>query len=389
MSPIPLSLYIHFPWCIQKCPYCDFNSHELRGDLPEQRYIDALIRDLEMELPTIWGRRLESVFIGGGTPSLISAAGMDRLLIALRRLLPMRPEMEITLEANPSSFEQERFKHYRDMGINRLSIGIQSFQKDHLQRLGRVHNDIEALKAAQIAKEAGFSNFNLDLMFGLPQQSQQQAMDDLQCAIDCQPSHLSWYQLTIEPNTFFHHHPPVLPEDDLIADMQDQGIETLERAGFKQYEVSAYAQAGQQCKHNRNYWEFGDYVAIGAGAHGKITQLQNFSENNYQVERYLKHKHPQGYMQACEQGKARLQTSAVSEYDLSFEFMLNALRLKQGVDIALFKQRTGLDLAHIDVPIKAAIMKGLLQDSLPDLQTTPLGWQFLNELTPLFLNESL
>jgi len=387
MNSIPLSVYIHFPWCIQKCPYCDFNSHEVRGDLPEKRYIDALIRDLEMELPTIWGRRLESVFIGGGTPSLISAEGMDRLLAALRQCLPMRPEMEITLEANPSTFEQARFKQYRDMGINRLSIGIQSFQQAHLHRLGRVHNDAEALKAAHIAKEAGFDNFNLDLMFGLPQQTQTQAMDDLRCAIACEPTHLSWYQLTIEPNTFFHHQPPVLPEDDYIADMQDQGIEQLQQAGFRQYEVSAYAQAGRECKHNRNYWEFGDYVAIGAGAHGKITQLQNFSENNYQVERYIKYKQPQAYMQACEQGQARMQTTQLSEQDLSFEFMLNALRLKQGVDSQLFKQRTGLDLHSIDLPIKQAVEKGLLRDSLHNLQTTPLGWRFLNELTPLFLNE--
>ena len=387
MQAIPLSLYIHFPWCIQKCPYCDFNSHAVRGEIPEQRYIDALIRDLEMELPSIWGRRLESIFIGGGTPSLISPTGMDRLLTTLRRLLPVRPEMEITLEANPSTFEQERFKQYREMGINRLSIGIQSFNAAHLQGLGRVHNDIEALSAAQIATEAGFDNVNLDLMFGLPQQSQPEAMDDLRRAIAFQPSHLSWYQLTIEPNTFFHHQPPVLPEDDLIADMQDQGIDYLQQAGFEQYEVSAYAQADQQCKHNRNYWEFGDYIAIGAGAHGKITQVQNTSENNFQIERYLKYKQPQAYMQACEQGQARLQTTLLSEHDLRFEFMLNALRLKQGVDIQLFKQRTGLALDCIKLPLKQAVEKGLLHQPVHNLQTTPLGWQFLNELTPLFLNE--
>ena len=387
MNSIPLSVYIHFPWCIQKCPYCDFNSHEVKGDLPEKRYIDALIRDLEMELPTIWGRRLESVFIGGGTPSLISAEGMERLLTALRQLLPMRPEMEITLEANPSTFEQERFKHYRDIGINRLSIGIQSFQQTHLQALGRVHNDHEALIAAQIAKQAGFDNFNLDLMFGLPQQTSQQAMDDLQQAIDCNPTHLSWYQLTIEPNTFFHHSPPVLPKDDLIADMQDQGIEKLQRSGFEQYEVSAYAQKGKQCKHNRNYWEFGDYVAIGAGAHGKITQLHHSSKNNFQIERYFKYKQPQRYMEACEQGQARQKSNQLSSQDLSFEFMLNALRLKQGIDIQVFKQRTGLPVQMLDIPIQQAIEKGLLVDSKNYVQTTSLGWRFLNDVTPLFLNE--
>lgn len=381
MTPIPLSLYIHFPWCIQKCPYCDFNSHAVKGELPEKRYIDALIRDLETELPFIWGRRLESVFIGGGTPSLISAAGMQRLMSALRRLLPMRPEMEITLEANPSTFEQERFKQYRDCGINRLSIGIQSFNHDHLRRLGRVHNDQEALAAAEIAKQAGFDNFNLDLMFALPQQTQQQAMQDLQTAIECQPSHISWYQLTIEPNTFFHHSPPAhLPNDDCIADIQDQGVEILQQAGFKQYEVSAYSQAGKQCAHNRNYWEFGDYVAIGAGAHGKVSQLQTNT-----IERYFKYKQPQRYMEACEQGDARSKTSILSTQDLSFEFMLNALRLKQGVERTLFEQRTGLSLEAIAQPLQSVMDKGLLNKNSERLATSDLGWRFLNEVTTLFL----
>jgi oxygen-independent coproporphyrinogen-3 oxidase len=383
MTPIPLSLYIHFPWCIQKCPYCDFNSHAVNGELPEKRYIDALIRDLEMELPFIWGRRLESVFIGGGTPSLISAAGMQRLMSALRRLLPMRPEMEITLEANPSTFEQARFKQYRDCGINRLSIGIQSFNHDHLRRLGRVHNGQEALVAAEIAKQAGFDNFNLDLMFALPQQTQAQAMQDLQTAIECQPSHISWYQLTIEPNTFFHHSPPAnLPDDDCIADIQDQGVEILQQAGFKQYEVSAYSQAGKQCAHNRNYWEFGDYVAIGAGAHGKVSQLQTNS-----IERYFKYKQPQRYMQACEQGDARSQTSILSTQDLSFEFMLNALRLKQGVERTLFEQRTGLSLDVIARPLQSAMDKGLLSEDPQCLSSSDLGWRFLNEVTTLFLSD--
>ncbi len=383
MTPIPLSLYIHFPWCIQKCPYCDFNSHAVKGELPEKRYIDALIRDLETELPFIWGRRLESVFIGGGTPSLISAAGMQRLMSALRRLLPMRPEMEITLEANPSTFEQERFKQYRDCGINRLSIGIQSFNHDHLRRLGRVHNDQEALAAAEIAKQAGFDNFNLDLMFALPQQTQAQAMQDLHTAIECQPSHISWYQLTIEPNTFFHHSPPAnLPNDDLIADIQDQGVEILQQAGFQQYEVSAYSQMGKQCAHNRNYWEFGDYVAIGAGAHGKVSQLQTNT-----IERYFKYKQPQRYMEACEQGEPRSQTSTLSKQDLSFEFMLNALRLKQGVERTLFEQRTGLSLDSIAQPLQAVMDKGLLNKDPQRLSTSDLGWRFLNEVTSVFLSD--
>ena len=380
MTPIPLSLYIHFPWCIQKCPYCDFNSHEVQGELPEARYIQALIDDLETELPHIWGRRLESIFIGGGTPSLLSAAGMDTLLSALRRMLPLRPEMEITLEANPGTFEQERFKQYREVGINRLSIGIQSFNQNHLKSLGRIHDDKEALVAAEIAKEAGFDNFNLDLMFGLPKQTQQQALDDLQQAIDCQPAHISWYQLTIEPNTFFHHSQPVLPDDDLIADTHDVGILRLEKAGYGQYEVSAYAQQGRQCKHNRNYWEFGDYVAIGAGAHGKISNQQAGT-----IERYFKYKQPKQYMEACEKREPRSQTTLLPENSLGFEFMLNALRLKQGVDINLFEERTGLSAELIHGNLEIAIDRGLLINSDKSLQTTPLGWQFLNDVTHLFL----
>ena len=380
MNPIPLSLYIHFPWCIQKCPYCDFNSHEVQGDLPEKRYIQALIADLETELPHIWGRRLESIFIGGGTPSLISAEGMDTLLSALRSMLPVRPEMEITLEANPGTFEQQRFKQYRDIGINRLSIGIQSFHQDHLKNLGRIHNEKEALRAAEIAKQAGFDNFNLDLMFGLPEQSQQQALDDLQQAIDCNPTHISWYQLTIEPNTFFHHQPPSLPDDDAIADIHDAGIQRLHHAGYDQYEVSAYAKQGRQCKHNRNYWEFGDYVAIGAGAHGKITNQRQAS-----IERYFKYKQPKQYMEACDQRKPRSQTSSLKAEDLGFEFMLNALRLKQGVGLSLFEERTGLSNTIIKDDIKRAVDKGLLLDCNGRLQTTKLGWQFLNETIRLFL----
>ena len=380
MTPIPLSLYIHFPWCIQKCPYCDFNSHEVKGELPEEQYIQALINDLETELPNIWGRRLESIFIGGGTPSLISAKGMDTLLSALRQMLPIRPEMEITLEANPSTFEQERFQQYREIGINRLSIGIQSFKQQHLKRLGRIHDVEEALRAAKIAKQAGFDNFNLDLMFGLPEQTQKQALDDLQQAIACEPTHISWYQLTIEPNTLFHHSQPILPDDDLIADTQEMGILLLEQFGYTQYEVSAYAQQGRQCKHNRNYWEFGDYVAIGAGAHGKLTNLQADT-----IERYFKYKQPKQYMDACNERKPRSQTTLLPKEALGFEFMLNALRLKQGVALSLFEERTGLSHKLIQANIDLAIDKGLLLNNTEHLQTTPLGWQFLNDTTHLFL----
>ncbi len=380
MSPIPLSLYIHIPWCIQKCPYCDFNSHKVQGELPEQQYIQALIRDLKTELPYIWGRCLESIFIGGGTPSLLSADAMAQLFSTLRSMLPLRPEMEITLEANPSTFEQQRFKQYREIGINRLSIGIQSFQPQQLKILGRIHNAQEALQAVEIAKQAGFDNINLDLMFGLPEQTQQQALADLQQAIACEPTHLSWYQLTIEPNTLFHYQPPTLPNDDTIAGTQEVGIQHLEQSGYQQYEVSAYAKASHQCKHNRNYWEFGDYVAIGAGAHGKITNQQGGK-----IERYFKYKHPKQYMNACQQGKPRCKTEQLNTEDLPFEFMLNALRLKQGVPLRLFTERTGLDKQIIEAQRQLAINKGLLINNDKQLQATSLGWQFLNELIPLFL----
>lgn len=352
----------------------------MQGELPEQQYIQALIADLETELPHIWGRRLASVFIGGGTPSLISAEGMETLLSALRSMLPIRPEIEITLEANPGTFEQERFKQYRDIGINRLSIGIQSFNAEHLKKLGRIHNEKEALRATNIAKQAGFDNVNLDLMFGLPKQTQQQALVDLQRAIDCKPSHISWYQLTIEPNTFFHYQPPTLPDNDMIADTHDLGIEQLREAGYQQYEVSAYAKQGQQCKHNRNYWSFGDYVAIGAGAHGKITKPQPAT-----IERYFKYKQPKQYMEACQQGRPRSQTTLLEKDSLVFEFMLNALRLKEGVALSSFEERTGLTKSQIQAGLQQAIKKGLLVDSKTRLQTTALGWQFLNDTVALFL----
>jgi oxygen-independent coproporphyrinogen-3 oxidase len=293
MTPIPLSLYIHVPWCIHKCPYCDFNSHEIKNatnTIPEATYIAALLHDLEQELPSIWGRRLYTIFIGGGTPSLLSGQGMKQLITGLRERLPMRPNMEITLEANPGTFEQHRFNAYYAAGINRLSIGIQSFNSKHLRILERIHDENEALQASHIANKAGFANINLDLMFGLPEQSIEEALDDLQQAIDCNPSHLSWYQLTIEPNTFFHHQrPDKLPNNDQLANIQEAGIALLKQHGYHQYEVSAFAKVGKECLHNRNYWEFGDYIGIGAGAHGKIS-------SNGQITRYHKHKHPNDYL---------------------------------------------------------------------------------------------
>jgi oxygen-independent coproporphyrinogen-3 oxidase len=382
MTPIPLSLYIHLPWCIKKCPYCDFNSHKIPTDLPEQEYIQCLLKDLENELPAIWGRRLESVFIGGGTPSVFSANAIDQLLSGLRALLPMRPTMEITMEANPSTFEQERFKDYRESGINRLSIGIQSFNATHLTALGRVHNGHEAHNATLIAQQAGFDNFNLDIMFGLPQQSIEQALDDLQHAIDCKPTHISWYQLTVEPNTLFHHSPPVLPNDDILWAMQQQGQARLAQAGFKQYEVSAYAyqpEKDNRCRHNMNYWQFGDYIGIGAGAHGKVTAPDG------RIQRYSKYRQPKHYMQQVHEHNARSTTQILAKENLPFEFMLNALRLKKGVDKGLFEERTLLSNSDINITLDNAKKSGFIQQKGQRIVTTEKGWDFLNDTIELFI----
>ncbi len=379
MTPIPLSLYIHIPWCIKKCPYCDFNSHQIQHDLPEQGYIEALLKDLEQELPAIWGRRLESVFIGGGTPSVFSAEAIDQLLSGLRALLPLRPAMEVTMEANPGTFEQQRFKAYREAGINRLSIGIQSFNPKHLSALGRIHNGEEAKNAAVIAHKAGFDNFNLDLMFGLPQQSITQALEDLQQAIDCEPTHLSWYQLTLEPNTLFHHSPPTLPNDEILWEMQQKGQRLLQQAGFEQYEVSAYARHQQRCQHNMNYWQFGDYIGIGAGAHGKITAPDG------SIQRYSKYRQPKQYMQQIRINNARSSTQQLEVAEIPFEFMMNALRLKQGVARDLFTQRTALELSIIHPQLEEARQKGLLIKDKQRLATTVKGWNFLNDSIELFI----
>lgn len=381
MPFIPLALYIHVPWCIRKCPYCDFNSHHAPNNLPEKQYVQALLNDLSQELPFIWGRRLESIFIGGGTPSLFSADRMDELLAGIRALLPFRPNIEVTLEANPGTFEQEKFKGFREAGINRLSVGIQSFNSEHLQALGRVHNQAEALKAAEVARYAGFDNFNLDLMFGLPQQNLEQALTDLQQAIALKPTHLSWYQLTLEPNTLFYKHPPSLPDDDLLVDMQYAGQVLLQQAGYTHYEVSAYAHPQRQCQHNLNYWQFGDYLGIGAGAHGKITDPFG------QVTRHQKYRQPAHYLQQVELGQARSDTQRLSAADLKFEFMLNALRLKAGFDSVLFTERTGLALETVQAPLELAERKGWLTVTDNQVTTTELGWQFLNTVIQLFLDD--
>jgi len=380
MTIIPLSLYIHVPWCVRKCPYCDFNSHQMPDEIPEKDYIAALLSDLESELPHIWGRPIESIFIGGGTPSLFSSEGIDTLLSGLRERLPLRPSMEITLEANPGTFEQERFKAYRKAGINRLSIGIQSYHQEHLKALGRIHNAEEAINAAHIAKQAGFDNFNLDLMHGLPKQSLDQAMNDLRQAIALEPTHISWYQLTIEKNTLFHHSPPILPDDERLWQIQQQGQQLLTDSGYNQYEVSAYAKKNRQCIHNINYWQFGDYVGIGAGAHGKITQPDNT------ITRHQKYRQPEKYIEQARQGKARSATTTVENKDKIFEFMLNTLRLKQGFSKTLFERRTGLTFSEIDSKINLAINKGLLQQTSDnEYRATKQGWHFLNNLIELFL----
>lgn len=376
---IPLSLYIHFPWCVRKCPYCDFNSHALKQELPEMAYINALIADLEQDLPRIWGRGISSIFMGGGTPSLFSAAAMDHLLTAIKSRLRMAADIEITMEANPGTVEQSKFEGFRQAGINRLSIGIQSFQADKLKALGRIHDQHQAIQAAQTAKQAGFNNFNLDLMHGLPQQTIAEALQDLETAIGLGPTHLSWYQLTLEPNTFFYRHPPTLPEDDMIWEMQEQGKNLLASCGFSQYEISAYARNNLQSRHNLNYWEFGDYLGIGAGAHSKITDFANMT-----VRRLHKVKHPKDYLDSNKSFIA--EEKIVSATELPLEFMMNALRLNKTISIRLFTERTGLDLSVIDNELNQAKRLGLLNVDSGNITVTRDGQKFLNNLLEIFLS---
>lgn len=376
---IPLSLYVHIPWCIRKCPYCDFNSHKAPDALPEHAYVNALIDDLRSELGHTQDRPLSSIFIGGGTPSLFSASAIKQLLEGIKALMPWQDAIEITLEANPGTFEQQRFNDYRAAGINRLSIGIQSYNPGHLNSLGRVHNADEALKAADIARQAGFDNFNLDLMFGLPQQTIEQALNDLEQAIACEPTHLSWYQLTLEPNTLFHHQPPTLPDHEYLWEIQQAGQALLASHGYIQYEVSAYSKAGHQCLHNRNYWEFGDYIGIGAGAHGKLTHADG------QIERHQKFRQPKQYMDKALVGSFRASQEVLDSESLPFEFMLNALRLKSGVDASLYERRTAQPLASIQPVLDQTIRMGLINEQADTLCCTPQGWQFLDDTLTYFL----
>jgi putative oxygen-independent coproporphyrinogen III oxidase len=381
-APLPLSLYIHFPWCVRKCPYCDFNSHELRGELPEAAYIDALLADLQQDLPMVWGRPIESVFIGGGTPSLLSAEGLERLLSGLRALLGLTPACEITLEANPGTVERGRFAEYRAAGINRLSIGVQSFDDDKLKALGRIHSYSDALRAAEAAHAAGLDNFNLDLMFGLPGQDVAQAKLDLQQAITLAPAHLSWYQLTLEPNTAFAHQPPVLPDDELLWEIQRQGQETIAEAGYGQYEVSAYAREGRRCRHNLNYWQFGDYLGIGPGAHAKITHPAEG-----RVERLWKQRQPQAWLARAATMDVVAGRRDLKRGDLALEFMMNALRLYEGFASVLFQEQTGLPITMLEKPLREAQRLGLVDWQLHNIVPTERGRDHLNELLQLFMPE--
>lgn len=375
----PLSLYIHFPWCERKCPYCDFNSHQVKdGGFNEGRYIEALVADLQTELPNVWGRRVHTIFIGGGTPSLLSPKGLDNLLSHVRALIPIEPHAEITLEANPGSVESGKFAEFASIGINRVSLGIQSFNSDHLKALGRIHNEFDARRAIEIAHNH-FERINIDLMYALPKQTLREAQADLQEAISFDVSHLSLYHLTLEPNTYFASHPPQLPHEDESDAMFESALETLAANGYARYEVSAYSKPKQECKHNLNYWEFGDYIGIGAGAHGKISYPDR-------VTRQIRERHPETYMsKITEQGHAVIQNRLLTQDDLPFEFMLGALRLIDGVPTAMFSERTDLGLNAISKPIAEALRKGLIDEDPTRLKASPLGMRYLNDLQELFL----
>jgi putative oxygen-independent coproporphyrinogen III oxidase len=389
----PLSLYIHVPWCVRKCPYCDFNSHKAEEHIPEAEYVQALLDDLEADLPYVQDREIQTIFIGGGTPSLLSVEAYKNLLAGLQNKVSFVKDIEITMEANPGTFEAEKFAGYRKLGINRLSIGVQSFSDHQLKHLGRIHDGQQAVAAIKMAKAAGFDNFNIDLMHGLPDQSEAQALADIQQAIDLGPTHLSWYQLTIEPNTEFFKRPPVLPEDETLWDIQEAGQVLLAQHGFEQYEVSAYAQKNKQATHNLNYWQFGDYLGIGAGAHGKVTDLVNQPESltASPVFRTWKTRAPKNFLNAAtadakQKGKSFLAgKESIQNEDLGLEFLMNALRLQQGFDLHLFEQRTGYSLDTIASSIDLAIEKGLLIKTDSQIRTSAKGSLFLNEILALFM----
>jgi oxygen-independent coproporphyrinogen-3 oxidase len=373
----PLSLYIHVPWCVRKCPYCDFNSHQARGEVPEARYVEALVRDLESALPSIWRRPVYTVFFGGGTPSLLSARAIDDILTAVRARLPLTADAEITLEANPGTFEADKFRDFRAAGVNRLSIGIQSFNPRHLRALGRIHDDAQARRAIEIAQRH-FDNINLDIMYGLPQQTPDDACADIAEAISHAPQHISAYHLTLEPNTYFYRHPPPLPDDDATAAMQETVEQQLAQAGYQRYEVSAYARPDRRARHNLNYWLFGDYLGIGAGAHGKLS----FPDR---VVRQMRYKQPNEYMEKTLAGNAIQTDTVVAVRELPFEFMMNALRLVDGFPVSLFVERTGLQLTAALRELDEAERRGLIARDHTRIAPTALGLRFLNDLLQIFL----
>jgi oxygen-independent coproporphyrinogen-3 oxidase len=380
MALPPLTLYVHIPWCVRKCPYCDFDSHELRGGIPESAYIDRLLWDLEREIAALPAPRpLTAIFIGGGTPSLLSGEAIARLLRGVGDLIEPIPDAEITLEANPGTADAGNFAAYRHAGVNRLSIGAQSLSASHLERLGRIHGATDILSAVEQARQSGFTNLNLDLMYGLPGQTLAQARRDLEEALALHPAHLSYYQLTLEPNTAFHRSPPPLPDEDLTADMHLQGAQMLASAGFGQYEVSAYARTGRRCRHNRSYWEFGDYLGIGAGAHGKLTDPAR-----NRVQRRWKQRHPEAYLDPANRGRHLGGQRTLASADLILEFAMNALRLREGFDPRLFERRTGLPFARIAATVDAARSAGLLCHETDRIRPTELGHRFLNDLLHYF-----
>ena len=370
----PLSLYVHFPWCVKKCPYCDFNSHPQRHILDQQRYIDALIRDLENDIRIYPGsRKLSSIFMGGGTPSLFAGTAIDCLLREIRLRLEFDETIEITLEANPGAVEHDDFAAYRTAGVNRLSLGVQSFNSTHLKNLGRIHSAKDARLSIQAAQDSGFSNINLDLMYGLPGQTTESAVHDLEAALEFSPTHLSLYQLTIEPNTLFHRYPPVLPEHDRIIEIQQVLLDRLRRHDYQQYEVSAYARSGMQCRHNLNYWQFGDYLGIGAGAHGKMSQ-------GSEIIRYWKQKHPQRYLEAAGSTQGIGDCGAIADADVIFEFLMNALRLRGGFDVSLALARTGRDIDEMLILLDQAISRKLVIVDQSRIRCSEKGYLFLDEI---------
>jgi putative oxygen-independent coproporphyrinogen III oxidase len=374
----PLALYIHLPWCLKKCPYCDFNSHEMRAaDLPEQRYIDAVMADLEAALPLVWGRTVHSIFIGGGTPSLFSPDAIDRLLGGIRARLRLEPDCEITLEANPGTFEKDRFKAFRGAGVTRLSVGVQSFNDDNLKALGRVHDRAQALAAVEEAAQA-FDTFNLDIMYALPGQSMDDLKQDMATALSLAPPHISIYHLTIEPNTYFAKFPPVIPEEDTAYDMLDLITDMTGAAGLHRYEESAYARDGHRCFHNLNYWQFGDYLGLGAGAHSKLSFA-------HRVVRQVRFREPRLYMEKALAGNCVAQDDEISRADLPFEYMLNALRLKDGFGLQQFSERTGLAITAIQKGLEEAERKGLIERDFARVKPSLRGYDFLNDLQSLFL----